>query len=63
MIRFSEASIQLAIPMYNAMYIQNVPLKDAYMPNRILCSVPIYFSVLIIIDVLLPGSFHVSILC
>jgi hypothetical protein len=63
MIRFSEAFIQLAIPMCNPMYIRNVPLKDAYMPNRILHSVPIHFNVLIFIDVLLLGSFHVSVLC
>ena len=51
MIRFSKASNQLAIPMRNPMYIQNVPSKDAYMPNCILHSIPIHFSVLIIIDV------------
>jgi hypothetical protein len=63
MIKFSKASIQLAIPMSNPIYIRNVPLKDAYMPNCILRSVPIYFSVLILIDILLPGSFHDSVLC
>jgi hypothetical protein len=51
MIRFSEASIQLVIPVHNPVYIRNVPLKEAYMPNCILCSVPIHFNVLIIIDV------------